>query len=118
MYNFNLPYFSSNPREFWHRWHISLSTWLRDYLYISLGGNRGGRFRTNLNLSMATMILGGLMARSGNYTYIIWGTYHGLLLICYPPGMIRDIIPKGPPQGRDRYSSQAVVENHPAFSCG
>jgi len=49
--NFNLPYFATNPSDFWQRWHISLSSWLRDYLYISLGGNRRGRYRTYLNLS-------------------------------------------------------------------
>ncbi|MGD1151796.1 MAG: MBOAT family O-acyltransferase [Syntrophales bacterium] len=81
MYNFNLPYFSRNPREFWHRWHISLSTWLRDYLYIPLGGNQGGRFRTNLNL-MVTMLLGGLW-HGANFTFIIWGAYHGALLILH-----------------------------------
>jgi len=81
MYNFNLPYFSRNPREFWHRWHISLSTWLRDYLYIPLGGNRGGRFRTNLNV-MLTMLLGGLW-HGANFTFIIWGAYHGVLLILH-----------------------------------
>jgi D-alanyl-lipoteichoic acid acyltransferase DltB (MBOAT superfamily) len=59
MVNFNLPYFSKDPSEFWRRWHISLSTWLRDYLYISLGGNRQGNRRTYLNL-MTTMVLGGL----------------------------------------------------------
>ncbi len=81
MYNFNLPYFARNPREFWHRWHISLSTWLRDYLYIPLGGNRGGLFRTNLNL-LATMLLGGLW-HGANFTFIIWGAYHGILLILH-----------------------------------
>ncbi|MDH5528867.1 MAG: MBOAT family protein, partial [Paracoccaceae bacterium] len=59
MRNFAQPYFAANPQEFWRRWHISLSTWLRDYLYISLGGNRGGRWSTYRNL-MATMTLGGL----------------------------------------------------------
>jgi D-alanyl-lipoteichoic acid acyltransferase DltB (MBOAT superfamily) len=57
--NFNLPYFATSPRDFWNRWHISLSTWLRDYLYITLGGNRGGKFMLYRNL-MLTMIIGGL----------------------------------------------------------
>lgn len=78
MRNFNLPYFATNPREFWQRWHISLSTWLRDYLYIPLGGNRLGPWRTRFNL-MATMILGGLW-HGANLTYVAWGAYHGLLL--------------------------------------
>ena len=59
MVNFNLPYFSKDPSEFWHRWHISLSTWLRDYLYIPLGGSRQGNWRTYQNM-MTTMVLGGL----------------------------------------------------------
>lgn len=78
MRNFNLPYFSRSPQEFWHRWHISLSSWLRDYLYIPLGGNRKGRVRTYVNL-MATMVLGGLW-HGAAWTFVIWGTYHGLLL--------------------------------------
>lgn len=78
MDNFHLPYLSASPQEFWHRWHISLSTWLRDYLYIPLGGNRQGEFRTQCNL-MITMLLGGLW-HGANWTYVIWGAYHGLLL--------------------------------------
>lgn len=81
MDNFNLPYFAKNPRDFWHRWHISLSTWLRDYIYIPFGGNRQGRLRTNVNL-MATMLLGGLW-HGANFTFILWGAYHGMLLILH-----------------------------------
>lgn len=77
--NFRLPYFATNPSEFWQRWHISLSSWLRDYLYIPLGGNRGGRMRTYRNL-MLTMLLGGLW-HGAAWTYVIWGLYHGLLLV-------------------------------------
>jgi D-alanyl-lipoteichoic acid acyltransferase DltB (MBOAT superfamily) len=76
--NFNLPYLARNPSEFWQRWHISLSSWLRDYLYVPLGGNRGGRLLTYRNL-MLTMLLGGLW-HGANWTFILWGTYHGLLL--------------------------------------
>ncbi len=76
--NFNLPYLAKNVREFWQRWHISLSTWLRDYLYISLGGSRVGRGRTYINLMM-TMVLGGLW-HGANWTFAIWGAYHGLLI--------------------------------------
>lgn len=79
MINFNLPYFATNPREFWQRWHISLSTWLRDYLYVSLGGNRGSRGETFRNLSI-TMLLGGLW-HGASWTFVLWGAYHGLLLI-------------------------------------
>ncbi len=77
--NFNRPYHSQNVREFWTRWHISLSTWLRDYLYISLGGNRRGSRRTNVNL-MVTMLLGGLW-HGAALNFVLWGAYHGLLLV-------------------------------------
>ncbi len=76
--NFNAPYISSSITEFWRRWHISLSNWLRDYLYIPLGGNRGGTLRTYRNL-MLTMVLGGLW-HGANWTFILWGAWHGLLL--------------------------------------
>jgi alginate O-acetyltransferase complex protein AlgI len=69
--NFNLPYFSQNPSEFWRRWHISLSSWLRDYLYIPLGGNRRGPFRTYINLFI-TMLLGGLW-HGAAWNYVLWG---------------------------------------------
>lgn len=78
MLNFNLPYFASNPGEFWRRWHISLSTWLRDYLYIPLGGNRRGSRRTYVNL-MATMVLGGLW-HGAAWNFVLWGVYQGGLL--------------------------------------
>ncbi|MBI1978031.1 MAG: MBOAT family protein [Candidatus Omnitrophica bacterium] len=84
--NFNLPYFSQNLQEFWRRWHISFSTWLRDYLYIPLGGNRKGEMRTYTNL-MITMILGGLW-HGAAWTFVVWGMYHGILLCFYR--MIRD----------------------------
>lgn len=73
--NFNAPYVSLSITEFWRRWHISLSTWLKDYLYISLGGNRKGKFRTYVNL-MITMLLGGLWHGAAN-KFIIWGALHG-----------------------------------------
>lgn len=73
--NFDAPYKAHNLVDFWRRWHISLSTWLRDYLYISLGGNRGGRARTYLNL-MITMVLGGLW-HGANWTFVAWGALHG-----------------------------------------
>ncbi len=77
--NFNLPYFAANPREFWARWHISLSTWLRDYLYIPLGGSRGGKAMLYRNL-MLTMIIGGLW-HGARWTFVLWGFYQGLLLV-------------------------------------
>lgn len=81
MVNFRLPYFAANPRAFWQRWHISLSTWLRDYLYIPLGGNRHGKLLTYRNL-MITMLLGGLW-HGAAWRFLLWGGYHGLLLILH-----------------------------------
>jgi alginate O-acetyltransferase complex protein AlgI len=76
--NFNLPYISRSITEFWRRWHISLSTWLRDYLYIPLGGSRKGRVRTYINLFLV-MLLGGLW-HGANWTFVLWGGWHGVLL--------------------------------------
>jgi D-alanyl-lipoteichoic acid acyltransferase DltB (MBOAT superfamily) len=74
--NFDAPYKATSPVEFWRRWHISLSTWLRDYLYIPLGGNRRGRARRYLNL-LVTMLLGGLW-HGAAWTFVLWGLLHGL----------------------------------------
>lgn len=82
--NFNSPYQARNPSDFWRRWHITLSLWLRDYLYISLGGNRCSEKRKNLNLVL-TMVLGGLW-HGASWTFAIWGLYHGLLLVGYHYG--------------------------------
>jgi len=76
--NFRRPYLSASITEFWRRWHMTLSRWLRDYVYISLGGNRKGRIRTDVNL-MLTMLLGGLW-HGANWNFVIWGGYHGALL--------------------------------------
>ncbi|MEM6631996.1 MAG: MBOAT family O-acyltransferase [Bacteroidota bacterium] len=78
MKNFEQPYLSRNITEFWRRWHISLSSWLRDYLYISLGGNRKGKSRTYVNL-MITMLLGGLW-HGASWNFVIWGGLHGIYL--------------------------------------
>jgi alginate O-acetyltransferase complex protein AlgI len=94
--NFNAPYRSLSVTEFWRRWHISLSTWLRDYLYVPLGGNRKGPVRTYINL-MLTMLLGGLWHGAAT-RFIVWGGLHGLALAVerwwktifpHPPGIIR-----------------------------
>jgi D-alanyl-lipoteichoic acid acyltransferase DltB (MBOAT superfamily) len=77
--NFLYPYFVLSPRAFWRNWHVSLSAWLRDYLYIPLGGNRGGEARMQRNL-MATMVLGGLW-HGAAWTFVLWGFYQGLVLI-------------------------------------
>lgn len=81
MRNFLTPYFSQNPSEFWRRWHISLSQWIRDYVYISLGGNKKGNVRTILNL-LITMFLAGLWHGAGIF-FIIWGIYNAFLLLIY-----------------------------------
>ena len=81
MLNFKLPYFAKNPSDFWSRWHISLSTWIRDYLYIPLGGNRKGKVKTFLFLMIA-MTLGGLW-HGAAWTFVLWGAYHGTLLVAY-----------------------------------
>ena len=77
--NFRAPYISRGLSEFWTRWHITLSSWLRDYLYISIGGNRKGSFRTYFNLSV-TMLLGGLW-HGASWTFVAWGAMHGLGLV-------------------------------------
>ena len=79
MENFNYPYASRSITEFWTRWHISLSSWLRDYLYIPLGGNRRGGGRTYVNLALV-MLLGGLW-HGANWTFVLWGAWHGLFLV-------------------------------------
>jgi alginate O-acetyltransferase complex protein AlgI len=79
--NFNLPYFATSPKEFWNRWHISLSRWLRDYLYIPLGGSHSGTLLTYRNL-MLTMVLGGLW-HGAAWTFVVWGVYHGVLLVVH-----------------------------------
>ena len=79
--NFDAPFKSQSPTEFWRRWHISLSTWLRDYVYIPLGGNRHGRARAYLN-QFLTMVIGGFW-HGASWMYVIWGAYHGLLLVAH-----------------------------------
>jgi len=79
--NFNKPYFATSPSDFWRRWHISLSSWLRDYLYIPLGGNKKSRSRIYFNL-MTVMILGGLW-HGASWNFIVWGLLHGIYLIIH-----------------------------------
>jgi D-alanyl-lipoteichoic acid acyltransferase DltB (MBOAT superfamily) len=92
MDNFNMPYFAISPSDFWQRWHISLSRWLRDYLYIPLGGNRCSNWKIYRNLTI-TMLLGGLW-HGANWTFIAWGAFHGLLLCGY---RLFERNPSGPP---------------------
>jgi len=87
--NFNRPYFATSPSDFWRRWHISLSSWLRDYLYITLGGNRVSKIRTYLNLFI-TMFLGGLW-HGASWNFVIWGMLHGSYLAMHK--LILDRVP-------------------------
>ena len=77
--NFNYPYIARSVREFWRRWHISLSTWFRDYLYIPLGGNRHGPVRTGANLLLVFLLCG--LWHGASWTFLIWGVYHGIFLV-------------------------------------
>lgn len=79
--NFNSPYKATNPGDFWRRWHISLSTWLKDYLYIPLGGNKKGKLRTNINL-MTTMLFGGLW-HGASWNFVIWGGLNGIGIVIF-----------------------------------
>jgi len=81
MWNFKMPYFAVSPSDFWKRWHISLSSWLRDYLYISLGGNRHGNLLMYRNL-IITMLLGGLW-HGARWTFVVWGLFHGVIQVVY-----------------------------------
>ena len=96
--NFNLPYISANVSEFWKRWHISLSSWLMQYLYIPLGGNRKGRARTYVNL-MITMLLGGLWHGAG-VNFILWGALHGAALCVHKLWRVRHPAPARSAVGR------------------
>lgn len=79
--NFDTPYLSSNPSEFWRRWHISLSSWIRDYIYIPLGGSRKGPRRRYMNLFLAMVICG--FWHGAAWTFMLWGAFHGLVLVIY-----------------------------------
>ena len=107
--NFDRPYTATSLRQFWHRWHMTLSRWLRDYLYIPLGGNRGGPRRTYRNL-MLTMLLGGLW-HGAAWTFVVWGAIHGSALSVERwlrdrlrlepdpgPGGLADHLPRGLPR--------------------
>jgi alginate O-acetyltransferase complex protein AlgI len=97
MRNFAYPYFSQDIREFWRRWHISLSTWFRDYLYIPLGGNRGSAYFTNRNIMIVFLVSG--LWHGANWTFVIWGLLHGLFFLLLPAsaaGASPDDPPGGP----------------------
>lgn len=99
--NFNLPYISRSIREFWRRWHISLSSWFKEYLYIPLGGNRKGHLRTYFNLLMVFLATG--VWHGAGLSFIIWGLYHGFFMIVERVGLGRIL---------DREGSVACVLSH------
>ena len=103
--NFDAPYKSATITEFWRRWHISLSSWLRDYLYISLGGNRKGRGRTYLNLFL-TMLLGGLW-HGAAVRFVLWGALHGVALALHK--MWLAVVPKAKIAGRDMHPVMRIL---------
>ncbi len=103
--NFNAPYKSATITEFWRRWHISLSSWLRDYLYISLGGNRKGRVRTYINLAI-TMILGGLW-HGAAVRFILWGALHGTALALHKMWM--SLVPSAKAMGSEMRTLPRLV---------
>jgi D-alanyl-lipoteichoic acid acyltransferase DltB (MBOAT superfamily) len=105
MWNFRNPYFATSPSDFWSRWHISLSTWIRDYIYIPLGGGRLRNFLTIRNLGL-TMFLGGLWHGAG-WTFIVWGLFHGAILVVYHA--IEAI------KGKDYFTSSSSVAKHIFF---
>jgi D-alanyl-lipoteichoic acid acyltransferase DltB (MBOAT superfamily) len=107
--NFAVPYLARNPSEFWRRWHITLSTWLRDYLYIPLGGSRHGRVRTAVAL-LVTMTLGGLW-HGAAWTFVLWGVFHGLVLVVH-----RAVRGRAPAAGAAR-PSRARSRLHSALAC-
>jgi D-alanyl-lipoteichoic acid acyltransferase DltB (MBOAT superfamily) len=108
--NFRLPYLAVSPSDFWKRWHISLSSWLRDYLYIPLGGNRHGKWSTYKNLTL-TMLLGGLW-HGANWTFVAWGFFHGLLLSIYRFFGIVDPSPAGPWREKLHWAWRVVLMFH------
>jgi alginate O-acetyltransferase complex protein AlgI len=105
--NFRLPYLAVSPSDFWRRWHISLSSWLRDYLYIPLGGNRGG-LRSEYRNLMITMLLGGLW-HGASWTFVAWGLYHGVILCAFRILGVRDI---SPATSRWRWAVRVFVMFH------
>ncbi|MBI3866659.1 MAG: MBOAT family protein [Planctomycetia bacterium] len=110
MLNFRLPYFAIDPSDFWSRWHISLSSWLRDYLYIPLGGNRGSAFSTYRNL-MLTMLLGGLW-HGAAWTFILWGAFHGAILVAFRLLREHDLIAASVPKLSPAWLGRVLLMFH------
>ncbi|MFN7954262.1 MAG: MBOAT family O-acyltransferase [bacterium] len=108
--NFDLPYLAQSPSDFWRRWHISLSSWLRDYLYIPLGGNRHGIAKQYRNLWI-TMLLGGLW-HGANWTFVAWGAYHGGLLVVFRVLGLSDVVEGNDAAAKLRRLVRIVVMFH------
>lgn len=102
--NFRAPFKAESPTEVWHRWHISLSTWLRDYLYIPMGGNRKGPWRQRFN-QMSTMVIGGLW-HGASWMYVIWGAWHGILLVLHKD--LKRLFPRAASFGDGTYWRRAL----------
>ena len=114
--NFNSPYKALSITDFWRRWHMSLSTWLRDYLYIPLGGNRYGPWRTYVNLFL-TMLLGGLW-HGANWTFLVWGGYHGVLLAIERAAGKRGLLWWAPAVVQRAWTFLLVLGGWVLFRCG
>jgi alginate O-acetyltransferase complex protein AlgI len=108
--NFRMPYLAVSPSDFWRRWHISLSTWLRDYLYIPLGGSRLGSLLTYRNL-MITMVLGGLW-HGANWTFVAWGVFHGAILCIFKLLNVSDSFDMTSIAGRLKWLARVVFMFH------
>jgi alginate O-acetyltransferase complex protein AlgI len=112
--NFNYPYIAQSMTEFWRRWHISLSRWFRDYLYIPLGGNRHSALRTSLNLLTVFFLCG--LWHGASWSFVVWGLYHGLFLILERIGL-EDLVRKWPRPLRHSYTMLAVMIGWVFFRC-
>ncbi len=108
--NFRMPYLAVSPADFWRRWHISLSTWLRDYLYIPIGGNRFGKLLTYRNL-MITMLLGGLW-HGASWTFVAWGLYHGAILCIFRLMGIQDGSPASTIKSKVIWAGRVILMFH------
>ena len=105
--NFNYPYIARSIREFWRRWHISLSTWFRDYLYIPLGGNRHGPVRTGANLLLVFLLCG--LWHGASWTFLIWGVYHGIFLVLERVPAVRRLLDRLPAPVQHAYVLLVVL---------
>jgi alginate O-acetyltransferase complex protein AlgI len=104
--NFRHPYAAASVTEFWRRWHVSLSSWFRDYVYVPLGGNRGGRWRTYRNLLVVFLLCG--VWHGANWTFVAWGLWHGLFLVAERAGL-GSLLDRLPPPARHAYTLLAVL---------